>query len=65
MFLLIEFCCVTPPSCLKVIGSGGVGGLYDFSVSPKPFSFGFESKGLGPGLDNIYQHLHVCVLDDI
>ena len=56
---------MTPPSCLNVIGSGGVGGLYDFSVSPKPFSFGFESKGLGPGLDNIYQHLHVCVLDDI
>ena len=45
MFLLIEFCCGTPPSCLKVRGGGG--GLQHFSVSPRPFGFGFETKGLG------------------
>ena len=26
-----------------------------FSVSPKPFGFGFEPKGLGPGLNNYCQ----------
>ena len=51
MFLLIEFCCGTPPSCLKVQGGGG-GGLEQFSVSPRPLGFGFGTKGLGPGLDN-------------
>ena len=35
----------------------GCGGLQHFSVSPKPFGFGFGikgfgAKGLGPGLDN-------------
>ena len=29
----------------------GDGGLQDFSVSPRPFGFAFETKGLGPGLD--------------
>ena len=61
MFLLFEFCCGTPPSCLKVMGwvvvvvgggGGGGGGLEQFSVSPRPLGFGFGAKGLGPGLDN-------------
>ena len=34
----------------KVVGGGG---LHDFSVSPRPLGFGFGTKGLGPGLDNI------------
>ena len=34
------------------MGLGGGGGPQDFSVSPRPFGFGFETKGLGPGLDN-------------
>ena len=43
--------------CLKVKGGGLVGGLQDFSVSPRPLGFGsgtkgFGAKGLGPGLDN-------------
>ena len=41
MFLLFEFCCGTPPSCLKVMVGGGGGGLQDFSVSPRPLGFGF------------------------
>ena len=48
-FSLLEFFCGTPPSCLKVMVGGG---LQDFSVSPRSFGFGFENKGLGPGLDN-------------
>ena len=62
MILLIVFCCGTPPSCLKVmvwvvgggwaVGGGGFG-LEQFSVSPRPLRFGFGTKGLGPGLDNI------------
>ena len=58
MFLLIVFCCGTPPSCLKVMGwVVGGGGLEQFSVSPRPLGFGFGTKrfgakGLGPGLDN-------------
>ena len=66
MFLLFEFCCGTPPSCLNVVGGGwwwwwvwvgGDGGLEQFSVSPRPLGFGFGTKrfgakGLGPGLDN-------------
>ena len=57
MFLLFEFCCGTPPSCLKVIGwvGGGGGGLEQFSVSPRPHGFGclgvgfvgFGAEGLG------------------
>ena len=59
MFLLFEFCCGAPPSCLKVLGGGGWvgGGLQHFSVCPRPLGFGFGTKGfwakgLGPGLDN-------------
>ena len=41
MFLVFEFVCGTPPSCLKVrgwvVGSGG--GLQHFSASPSPFWF--------------------------
>ena len=39
----IEFCCGTPPSCLKVMGwvVGGGGGLEQSSVSPRPLGFGF------------------------
>ena len=33
-------------------GWGVVGGLEQFSVSPRPLCFGFGAKGLGPGLDN-------------
>ena len=54
MFLLFEFCCGTPPLCLKVMVGGG-GGLQDFSVSPRPLSFWFLVLGLrgwGPLLDN-------------
>ena len=42
MFLLFEFVCGFPPSCLKVVGwwwwwvVGGGGGLQHFSVSPSP-----------------------------
>ena len=59
MFLLIVFCCGTPPSFLKVrwwVVVGG-GGLEQFSVSPRPLGFGtkrFGAKGLGPGLDNFW-----------
>ena len=67
MFLLIEFCCGTSPSCLKVRGGVvvvvvvGGGGLEQFSVSPRPLGFGFGTKrfgakGLGPGLDNIFMN---------
>ena len=40
---------------LKSYGVGGwwvVGGLEQFSVSPRPLAFGFGAKGSGPGLDN-------------
>ena len=40
-FLLFDFWCGTLPSSLKVIGWGGGGGLWDFSVSPRPLGFGF------------------------
>ena len=45
---------------LKSYGVGGWwvgGGLEQFSVSPRPFGFGFlgfGAKGLGPGLDNLF-----------
>ena len=39
MFLLFELCCGTPPSCLKVVGWVVVGGLEQFSVSPRPLGF--------------------------
>ena len=76
MFLLIEFCCGTPHTCLKVMVGGGwwvvVGGLQDLSVSPRPFGFGFETKGLGlrvwgQGLTILFQlfnpfkRCHLCV----
>ena len=46
MFLLFEYCCGTPPSCLKVMGwvVGGGGGLEQFSVSPRPLGFGFGAR---------------------
>ena len=63
-FLLFEFFCGTPPSCLKVKG----GGPQDFIVRPRPLGpnwvfvlirtclglglGGMGTKGLGPGLDN-------------
>ena len=49
IFLLFEFCCGTPPSCLKVRVGGG-GGLQHFSVSPRPLGFlvfGFGGLGFG------------------
>ena len=39
MFLLFEFVCGTPPSCLKVKGWVVGGGLQHFSVSPSPLWF--------------------------
>ena len=41
---------------------GWGGGLEQFSVSPRPLGFGFETKGfgakgLGPGLDNKLKHI--------
>ena len=59
MFLLVEFCCGTPPSCLKVLGGWPSrlyawpsrqygGGLQHFSVSPSPFWF-YILLGLGWG----------------
>ena len=43
---------------LRVVVVVVVGGLEQFSVSPRPLGFGFwtkgfGAKGLGPGLDNI------------
>ena len=56
MFLLFEFCCETPPSCLKVRGwvepesmwwsQSLCGGLEQFSVSPRPLG---SLLGLGWG----------------
>ena len=50
MFLFFEFCCGTPPSCLKVMGGGWV--AYSNLVSA-PVPFGFRSYwdlvGVGPG----------------
>ena len=40
---------------LKSYGGWVVGGLQDFSVSPRTLGFGFlglRLRGLGPGLDN-------------
>ena len=54
-FLLLEYCCGTPPSCKSyrvVLG----GGLQDFSVSPSPLGFnsvfelGWTGLGLGLGV---------------
>ena len=54
MFLLFEFVCRTPPSCLKVVGWVVVGGwlvTYSILVSA-PVPFGFRSYlglvGVGP-----------------
>ena len=43
-------------------GGGWVGGLEQFSVSPRPLGFwfgtkGFGAKGSGPGLDNFGAYL--------
>ena len=54
MFLVFEFVCGTPPSCLKVGGWVVVGGLPHFSVSPRPLGLGFLAlglRGLVPELD--------------
>ena len=48
MFLLFEFCCGTPPSCLKVMGGGGGGWPTAFKCQPKdPWFFSFGGLGLG------------------
>jgi len=69
-FLLFEVYCGTPPSCLKVVGGwgGGGGDPWDFSVSPRPLSFGFLGLGLwglGRGLDNILIILFIKKWDEI
>ena len=47
MFVLFEFCCGTPPSCLK-------GGWWVVVVLAQgPLVLGFWVLGFGPGLDNI------------
>ena len=61
MFLLFEFVCGTPPSCLKVKGLVG-GGWVAYSIlvsAPVPFGFrsfwdlvGVGTKGLGTWLEN-------------
>ena len=55
MFLLIVFCCGTPPPCLKVIGWGVRGGVaHEILVSGQgPMVLGLGLKGLVPGLDNM------------
>ena len=73
MFLLFEFCCETPPSCLKVRGwvepesmwwsQSLCGGLQHFSVSPRPLGFGFGTKGFGA---RAWQYLilsHISIKD--
>ena len=47
-FLLLEFYCGTPLSCLKVImgGGGWVVGVQHFIVSPRPLGFCFFSFGV-------------------
>ena len=53
MFLLFDFFCGTPPSCLKV-GGGVVVVAYSILVSAQgPLVSGFGLKGLGPGLDKM------------
>ena len=51
MFLLFEFVCGTPPSCLKV--GGWVGGWVAYSIlvsAPVPFGFSsyWDLVGVGP-----------------
>ena len=54
MFLLIVFCCGTPPSCLKVMGWVVVVVAWSNLVSAQgPLVLGLGLKGLGPGLDNL------------
>ena len=56
MFLLFEYCCGTPPSCLKVRGWWWVVVVvvaWSNLVSAQgPLILGLGLKGLGPGLDN-------------
>ena len=55
--LLSEVFCGTPPSCLKVVGVWVMGGLQDFSVSPRPLwvnlGFKLDWTGLGLGLEGL------------
>ena len=54
-FLLFDFLCGTLPSCLKVLGWGGVVAHEILMSAQGPLVFGlfvFWAKGLGPGLDN-------------
>ena len=54
MFLVFEFVCGTPPSCLKVRGGGWWWVAYSILVSAQgPLVLGLGAKGLGPGLDNL------------
>ena len=45
--LLLALFYQSTPSCLKVMGGGGVGGPYDFSVSPSPFGLDFGTLDFG------------------
>ena len=47
-FLLFEFFCGTPPSCLKVMGWGGGVMAHEILVLAQgPLVLGLELKGLG------------------
>ena len=53
MFLLFQFVCGTPPSCLKVMGWWVGGGGYCISLlAPVPFGFRsyWDLVGVGPRL---------------
>ena len=53
--LLLALFHQSTPSCIKVrggSGGGGVGGPCDFSVSPSPFGLDFGTLDFGLGLDN-------------
>ena len=57
MFLLFEFCCRTPPSCLKVGGGWVV--AYSILVSAQgPLVLVLVLRGLGSGLDNLGRNVY-------
>ena len=64
MFLVLEFVCGTPPTCLKV--RGWVVVAYSILVSAQgPLVLGFGANGLGPRLDNFVFLKLVQKADDV